>query len=149
MVMGKSRALVGFVSALLLSGQVQAATLSGVQGSVMVNPGDGYYLTTGPTTLKPGDLVMLNPGGAAQLLFADGCHVPLQVGAVFTVGANSPCAAQFGQGQQPSETPSQATGGFDTGTLLIGVAVVAGGVGLAVALSGGGSSGGSSTPASP
>ena len=78
---------------------MQAATLTGVQGSVMVNPGSGYYPTVGPTNLKPGDVVMLNPGGTAQLTYPDGCIVPLQAGTVITVGATSPCVAQTGPGQ--------------------------------------------------
>jgi hypothetical protein len=120
MVMGKSRALVGFVAALLVSWPLQAATLSGVQGSVMVNPGSGYYLTTGPTNLKPGDVVMLNPGGSAQLTFPDGCIVPLQAGTVITVGATSPCLAQTGPGQPGVQL-------FDLDMMIVGTGVVAAG----------------------
>ena len=138
--MGKSKALAGFVSALLLSGQVQAATLTGVKGSVMVNPGSGFYAAVDPTNLKPGDVVMVKPGGTAQLTYPDGCVVPLETGAVFTVGETSPCAGQAGQGQ--------GAAWFDTGTLVIGTVIVAGlGAIFLGAVSGSSSDGG--RPASP
>ena len=139
MVMAKSKTLAGFVLALLLSGQVQAATLSGVQGSVMVNPGSGYYLTVGPANLKPGDLVMLNPGGSAQLTFPDGCIVPLQAGTVVTVGATSPCLAQTGPGHPGAQW-------FDLDMMIIATGVVAGAGLIALAIS---ASSDLSKPASP
>jgi hypothetical protein len=181
MLMGRSRVLVGLASMMAMHGAAGAVSLSSVQGSVMVNPGTGYYLTISPVELKPGDLVMVNPGSSAQLSFPDGCNSPLVPGSVVAVGSVSPCATNGGQseragqveqthgqlpeGQAPGQVPEgqaageppvgpeaagqavATAGGYGTGTLILGGAVVAGGVGLAVAM--GGKGGSSSKPASP
>lgn len=163
------------LSIALFATGASAATLTGVQGPVMVNPGTGYYMAVGPVELKAGDLVMVGPGGSAQMSFPDGCNAPLAPGSVTAVKPSSPCAAQAEnakQGQTAQQTAQQApeqpgqpgagegppanpgapavagAGGLGSGTLVIGAVVVAGGIGAAAAL-GGGSSSGSSKPASP
>ncbi len=126
-------ALIGVASMTLASVAASAATLDSIQGEVLVNRGGGYEVVNGPTELKPGDSAMANPGGSAQVVYADGSVVPVQPGSVVTVG----------------ETATAAGGGLSTSTLVVGGLVVAGGVGLAVALSNKGSDSKDDKPASP
>jgi|SRR5678815_1569915 hypothetical protein len=116
---------------------VNAAMLSDVSGQALVNRGSGYQLAANGMVLNPGDVVVVNPGGTAQISYPDGCTVPVQVGAIVTVTEISPCAITTGAVQ-----PEPSTGLSGT-TLLLG-AVVLGGVGVAVALSTG-----KDKPASP
>lgn len=137
-------ALLGASALVAASFTAEAATLDAIQGGVLVNRGAGYEVATGPTELKPGDLVIANPDGSAQVSYTDGCSVPVQAGTVVGVEAQSPCATQANNRPAPGpEAPASA--GLNTSTLVIGGLVVAGGVGAALALGGGGSD----KPASP
>jgi hypothetical protein len=101
-----------------------------VNGQALVNRGSGYGLAANGMELNPGDMVVVNSGGAALISYPDGCTVPVQVGAIVTVSDISPCA-------------TMTTGAVETGpatglngTLLVtgAVVVAAGGVALALAL---------------
>ena len=118
-----SRTLVSFVAGMALCAPAFAATLGGVQGVVMVNRGNGYQTVTGPTQLNPGDVVVVNPGGSAQISYGDGCNVPVEVGAVVTVGAQSPCATQASEPQGPGLGTGEETG---LGIVLLNTAAAAG-----------------------
>jgi hypothetical protein len=91
-----------FLSAMALSISSFAATVVPGQGIVLVNQGNGYQNVTEPTTVNAGDVVVVNPGASAQLTYPDGCSVPVAVGTIVTVGAQSPCA------KQGSMIPTQA-----------------------------------------
>lgn len=109
----------------------KAATLQGIQGEVLVSRGNGYDLVRGPVQLNVGDSVIANPGGAAKIVYEDGCVVPVEAGSVSQVGPSSPCI----------ETGSVSTSGaplveLDGTTLVIGATVVGIGVAAAVLLSG-------------
>jgi hypothetical protein len=97
------RGVAAFISAMVLSMSSFAATVLPEGGIVLVNHGNGYENVTEPTTVQPGDIVVVNPGGSAQIAYPDGCTVPVTIGAIVTVGAQSPCATQG------SMTPTQAT----------------------------------------
>jgi hypothetical protein len=99
-----ARGLAAFVSAMALSWSSFAATVTPEQGIVLVNRGNGYQNVTEPSYVRPGDIVVVNPGGSAQLAYNDGCFVPVAVGLIVTVEAESPCATQG------SMTPTQASG---------------------------------------
>ncbi len=133
-------ALIGVASLTLASVAAEAAMLDLIQGEVLVNRGGGYEDVNGPTELKPGDLVIANPGGSAQVVYADGSIVPVQPGTVVTVGESAAAAAA---------EATAAAGSLSTSTLVVGGLVVAGGVGLAVALSNKGSDSKDDKPASP
>jgi hypothetical protein len=105
-----ARGMAAFISAMALSLSSFAATVVPEQGIVLVNHGSGYVNATGPTNVNPGDIIVVNPGGSAQLSYPDGCTVPVAIGAVVTVGAQSPCTTQG------SMTLTQATGGPQDGT---------------------------------
>jgi hypothetical protein len=85
---------VSVVSALALSLSSYAASVLPEQGIVLVNHGNGYQNATGPTTVKPGDIVVVNPGGKAWINYGDGCTVPVVVGSIVTVAAQSPCITE-------------------------------------------------------
>jgi hypothetical protein len=70
---------------------VEAATLGAIQGKVLVNRGGGYETVRGATNLDCGDTVMAQRGGSAQIVYHDGCVVPVEEGAVVAVGEASPC----------------------------------------------------------
>ncbi len=78
-------------AACIISSVVEAATLGAIQGNVLVNRGTGYETVRGATNLRPGDTVMVQAGGSAQIVYPDGCVVPVEVGAVVAVGEASPC----------------------------------------------------------
>jgi hypothetical protein len=124
-----TRRLICFVACLSLSAPAIAASLTGVQGVVLVNRGNGYQAAFGGSELKPGDVVVVNPGGTAQISYGDGCSVPLAVGAVVTVSAQSPCAGQAGNPGGPG-TEFFADG---PAIALLGVGVAAGAVGFLLA----------------
>ena len=113
-----------------------AVVLEAVQGQVLVNRGSGYRFEVGSTELKPGDMVIANAGASAHITYEDGCVVPIEAGAVMTVAARSPCAAQSGGAPSFGLTPT---------TVGIGVAAIGAGVGAAALLG----SGGGDKPASP
>ena len=100
-------------AACIVASGVEAATLGAIQGNVLVNRGGGYKTVKGATNLTPGDTVMAQAGGSAQIVYPDGCVVPVEVGAVVTVGEASPCL-RLGWLERP-EVPRE---------FLIGVGVV-------------------------
>ena len=121
-----------FSLAMLLGFAAQAATLDSIQGGVLVSRGgSGYKAVSVPTELRVGDTVLANPGGAARVVFDNGCAVSLQPGMVLTVAADPQCTSG-GLKDGPV-----AGHGWSDYALPVGLAVVAGGAGLAIALSGG------------
>ncbi len=112
---------------------LKAATLSDVQGEVLVDHGSGFDIVNGSTTLNPGDSVIVNPGGSALIVYDTECKVPVQPGAVVTVHKYSPCNGG-GDGLALSTT-----------TLVVGGAVIGLGAAAAVLLT----SNKNETPASP
>jgi len=119
--MRASKVLAAVISCACLTTASFAATVNSVGGQVLINKGGGYQQVAGSTQANPGDSILVNPGGSAQIVYPDGCVVEVLPGAVATVAAQSPCA----------------TGGFSPGatTFVIGAVVVGGGIGAAVLLS--------------
>lgn len=119
-----------FSLAMLLGFSAQATTLDSIQGGILVSRGgSGYQMVSGPTTLRVGDSVLANPGGAARVVFDNGCTVSIRPGMVFTVADAPTCESGA----------SNASGsGWSSYALPLGLAVVAGGAGLAFAMGGGG-----------
>ncbi len=119
----------------LLSGQTSAATVSPDGGTVLISNGEGFLPITGDVEVSPGGQVMVQPGGMAHITYAGGCVIRVGPGQISAISETSPCnkntSSDTGNGQQ------------DTTLLIGGGLVLAGGLGLALALSGRGS------PASP
>jgi hypothetical protein len=102
---------------LYLISAVHAATLFNIQGPVSVNKGDGFQSVSGTIDVKPGDRVMVGRDGRAELSYDSACINVINSNSTAIVAAQSPCSATT------------------TGTnLLIGGAILAGGIGAAVAL---------------
>ncbi len=77
-------------------GQAEApkssATLSDVNGSVLVNRGEQFVQGTEGDVLASGDRVMAMDNSGALLKYDDGCDVRVEPGTVVTLSEGSPCA---------------------------------------------------------
>ena len=91
------------VTALALLSAVSAAradaTLTPVEGGVLVSKGQGFSRVTQVTALKTGDRAMVAQGSRGKITFPDGCAVDLRPGSVQIVGPVSPCARAQGGNQ--------------------------------------------------
>ena len=77
----------------------EAASLASIQGDVKINRGSGFHRVAGAVQVVPGTSVMVAPGGSADILYSDGCRIPVRPGAVQVVAPVSPCAmGQAGEG---------------------------------------------------
>ena len=105
----------------LMASPAMAATLQVTQGSVSINRGQGFEPATGTTTVNPGDTVVVQPGGNAQIVYPDGSVATLQPGSVVTVAEGAGAGAT-------------GAAGFGTTELVIAGVVVAVGVTVAVVI---------------
>lgn len=141
-----------FCLATLLGFAAQAATLDVIRGGVLVSHGGSPYQTVKePIELQVGDSILVNPGGAARVLYANGCVVEVRPGMVYAVSEPPICYT----GGNPGGTYGSLK---DTGMMVeetdytlpgVGAAIVIGGVGIALAVSGSGSDDGKGIPISP
>lgn len=77
--------------ALAISGSLHAATVSAIEGQVLVSSGQGYRLVDGSTRLDPGGTVVANPGAIAHVLYPGGCRVTVEPGSVYRIASQPPC----------------------------------------------------------
>jgi hypothetical protein len=161
-VIGYSRVFAKFawsLGLLMSAGTAHATMLTTVQGGVLVNQGDGFKAVKGALSLKVGDAVMVQLGGSAQIVFADGCQYSAAPGSATAITAQSPCAARasfpkpsfsgVNDPQDPREAPpaaaSAAPFAISPGLAVLGgLAVV--GAGVAIANSSRGSNRRSASP---
>ena len=115
------RVLSAATIACLASSPVRAATLEFVQGKVMVNHGGGYRFVSGSVNLKPGDMIVADSGGSAQLFYDGGCTVLIEPGAVVTVAELPPCLTT----QATPSTLGLSPEALAIGAVAIGTGVVA------------------------
>lgn len=114
---------------------VSAATLQVTQGAVQINRGQGFEPITGSTTVNPGDIVTVQPGGTAHVIYPDGSIQSVQPGSVAMVGPGStaPATAAAGSGQQvltqAVETGPGSGGAVGGGGTVGGGGAAAGGLG--------------------
>jgi hypothetical protein len=80
------------VAAGLIASDAGAAMLTAVQGDVQIDSGHGFTPAAGAMALETGHKVQIGKGGAAQLIFSDGCVFPPAEGVTMAIGAQSPCA---------------------------------------------------------
>ena len=78
---------------LLLVSASWAATIEPVQGNLSLNQGQGFQPVNSRVDANVGDTVVVAPGSAAAVTYADGCKVSVQPGAVMTIAPLSPCAS--------------------------------------------------------
>lgn len=89
---GASLVAFAAVSALSFDGSAIAATLTSIQGAVKINSGSGFSQVAGATEVPPGTSVMAAPGASAEIVYPDGCRIPVRPGSVEVVSPISPCA---------------------------------------------------------
>lgn len=112
------KSLIAVAAVLLGTAQAMAATLSGVNGNVFINRGQGFEAAQNGATVNPGDIVMAREGASANVVFPDGTSLAVEAGKSLTVGT----------------TAGVVGGGLTTGTLLAGAGLAAGAVVGAVTL---------------
>jgi hypothetical protein len=116
-----------------------ATTVTAEQGQVLLNSGgQGYRLVQGPTNARQGDMIVVNPGGMARIVYDDGCVSEVRPPAVVTI-AQSPCQIQQ-QNKAAELPPSEPQGGMFSGVstttaIVVGGLLVGGGVTAAILLS--------------
>ena len=159
-----------FISGQVLAQNASLPTLSGLQGAVYVDQGNGFTRADAHTVLHRGDRVMASHGGLVRLSYKDGCNVQVSSRTLATVGAQSPCAggsaprlmkADYQTDAPPPSSGSSGGmfGGMSTTGLIVGGAAAAGIIAVIVAAatdngsspagSSGGTSGGGGGPVSP
>jgi hypothetical protein len=99
-----------------------AATVTSIEGPLQVNTGSGFHQVSGTAQVAPGGSVMVGPGGKGEILYSDGCRIPVTPGSVAVVAPVSPCAQ--GQWSPPADDY--------TWYYLGGAALVAGGISCAI-----------------
>ena len=93
----------------------QAAFLDNVQGKILVDQGDGFKPVNGPVTVKPGDRVMAQGDGTANVKYSGSCFNVVQPGAVVTVVPDGQCVKA-----QTSYITTQAVQSIDAGVPAAG-----------------------------
>lgn len=140
--------LVAFAMLASLCHAASAATLSSVQGPVLINQGNGFVQATPGMTISPGDLVLVQEGAAAQVTYPNGAIANVTPGGMFTVPTVPPVAAPAVPPVAPAASVAGAAGtgaGISTGVIVAGA--VAGAAGLGVLVSSAGKS--EKKPSSP
>jgi hypothetical protein len=78
-----------------------AADVVPIEGTPLVNSGNGFRPVAGATGLAPGDRVMVSPGGSAKIVYSDKCVVAVLPGRVVAVTPDPPC--MFAKGAVKAE----------------------------------------------
>jgi hypothetical protein len=87
----KTTVSIALAIVLAIGGSVHAATVTAVQGQVLVSSGQGYRLVDGTTTVGVGGTVVANPGAIAYVLYPGGCRVTVEPGSVYQIASQGPC----------------------------------------------------------
>jgi hypothetical protein len=107
-----------------------ATTVTAEQGQVLLNTGQGYRLVQGSTNVNAGDMIVVNPGGMARITYDDGCVTEVRPPAGTAISSQSPCQQQKQGSSQdaPQGEPQAGIGGISTTHVLLGTALVGGGL---------------------
>jgi hypothetical protein len=82
--------------AVMMAEPAQAAKLEILQDPLKANYGNGYVGVSNGAQLQTGDKAMAQQGGSGQIVYDDGCAVPVEAGKVVVVQAQSPCVGAAG-----------------------------------------------------
>jgi hypothetical protein len=74
-----------FGCAVLVASPSWAAVVEPGYGDLTINQGQGFKPVTSRVSANVGDSVMVGPGGAATVVYEDGCKVDVRPGAVMTI----------------------------------------------------------------
>jgi hypothetical protein len=129
--MRRALALVAFLYGVSVSAHAFAITVQVLQGQVLINRGQGYRMIDGTTEADPGNTVVVNPGGAAQIVYPNGCTMKVMPQSVTSVSAQPPCPAQQPSSPEPTGDEPAISG---TTMIVAGAVVVGGGVAAAILL---------------
>ncbi len=128
-----NRCFAALAALVVVTLNASAATIVVNEGAVSVSRGQGFEPAGNGTPVAPGDKVLVATGGSATIVFSAECQVPVGSGQVVTIPVDSPCFTTTTSTSEPLGTPVT--------TYVIGGLAVAGAVGIAVGLSGGGGGG--------
>jgi hypothetical protein len=118
------------VIASLIATGAEAAVLANVQGSVIVNRGDGFQPAQGGASIAPGDRVRVVQG-SAEILYENGCVVRVGSGQMVAVLHTPPnCKA----GSSVSSGGNSGDSATMTYVYIGGGLLVAGGIGAGALL---------------
>lgn len=120
--------LTSFALAFAMAGSAFAATVTPTGGTVQVNTGSGYANIAGPTTVGPGHMVMVKPGGSATIAYPNGCVFTVLPNTVIAVQKDPTCA-----GATASSSGTANFGGLVPHDYLL-LGAVAIGAGVCIAL---------------
>ena len=129
-----------YVIAYMLIGSIassaQAAILRNINGTVMVNSGDGFFEVSGAATVNNGDRVLVRGKGSAQIDYGDDCVAEVLSNRSALVSSSKSC-----EGSSDYSTLINSTGslkdapavyptkeGVDSQLYVVGGLVVAAGV---------------------
>lgn len=133
---------------------VEAATVNGPPGQVLVRTSDGFTPIHELRVVEPGVQIAVLPGSLAHISYDNQCLVVLGPGKVWTVPRKTPCATgqwvvdlsrPSASGAPPTAGGGGTTAGTTGTTSLLVVGGLAAGAGIFLATQ----AGGSKTPASP
>jgi len=110
---------IGLLTVSLMASAANAAVLN-ASGSVSVNRGAGFQPVSGSVEVNPGDRVLVGPSGNATIAYSSTCVTTVPVNQLAIVRAQPPCPSVG------PEAPLNNTG------LIVGGAVIAGGIAAAV-----------------
>ena len=116
--------IISVLSSLLVGSWAYAATVNATKGQVLLNLGQGYNQLRGSREAGPGAIVVANPGGSAQVVYADGCSVTVTPGMVYTIAPQSPCVGGglgVGEGLGLNTTTMIALGAIAGGGVAAGI----------------------------
>jgi hypothetical protein len=113
-------------SIVVFSAPSLAATVAPVEGELKINTGSGFKPVAAAMAVAPGDVLIVSPGGKAEIIYSESCRVPITPGQVAMVAPFSPCAR--GEADQAYKAEHQDY----TDYYLIGGGVAAAGVGVGI-----------------
>ena len=114
------------LAALTVIGTSTTVCAAALYGALRANFGDGYVLVDDGTRAQPGVSVVAQPGGGGEIVYDNGCTVPVAVGEVKIVEAAPPCAEAASTGPSVEQVGLKDWAIFTLPTIVAG----GGGVGL-------------------
>ena len=133
---------------MLIASSSWAAVVEPGFGNLTINQGRGFLPVSGTTKVNVGDAVMVGPGGAATVVYDDGCRVEVRPGAVRIIERVSPCVL-CPPDRQSQDNTTQYWPYCGPAWWEYGLAAALAGAGLGIAIYEATKSNGTTQPASP
>lgn len=120
------RKLTVAVSALAIASGAQAARLTEVNGTVLVNAGEGFREASGRTSVSPGDRVLIRGKGTAQIDYGSGCIERVAANQTVIVASKPICNSTPANPVRNPGAVKQASKPFNDGVAEQGILIVGG-----------------------